>query len=240
MTTSRTRALLRLPAVGVPAGAAVLLLAGSASAHVTVSPTSAPKGSYSTVSFKVPNEEESADTTKVQVFFPAGEPLASVETEPVPGWTASVSKVRLARPITTDDGQVTEAVSSITWSGGRIRPGQFEQFPVSLGPLPTNASSLAFKALQTYGGDQVVRWIDLARPGAAEPAHPAPTLTLTAADGATDASPAAATGASASASPPGGSDTTARILGIFGIVIGVVGAGYGVLAGRRRKETGTP
>ncbi|MDI5971454.1 YcnI family protein [Streptomyces sp. SL13] len=240
MTTSRRRVLKRGSAIAAVAGAGVLALAGPAFAHVTVDPTSAAKGSYSTISFKVPNEEEGVDTTKVQVFFPADEPLASVETQPVAGWTTTVTKVKLAKPLTTDDGQVTEAVSSITWSGGHLAPGQFQQFPVSMGPLPANAGSLTFKALQTYGKNQIVRWIDIARPGAAEPAHPAPTLTLTAADAASgpasSASPAAATApAQASAAAGKGGDTTARVLGVVGIVLGAAGVGYGVLAGRRRS-----
>ncbi len=236
------RVLKRGTAVAAAAGAGVLALAGPAFAHVTVAPTSAAKGSYSTVSFKVPNEEESADTTKVQVFFPAGEPLASVETQPVPGWTATVTKVKLAKPITTDDGQVTEAVSSITWSGGKIAPGQFQQFPVALGPLPTDTDRLTFKALQTYGTDQVVRWIDLQQAGAPEPAHPAPTLTLTAAQPAAEgaAGTSQTTGSTTAAAKPAspGDDTTARVLAVAGIVLGAAGIGYGVLAGRRRSPGG--
>ncbi len=244
MTISRTVALKRCPAAVAAAGAIVVSLAGPAFAHVTVQPASAAKGSYSTVSFKVPNEQESGDTTKLQVFFPTDEPLASVETQPVPGWTATVAKVKLAKPITTDDGQVTEAVASITWSGGRIRPGEFEQFPVSLGPLPSDAAKLTFKALQTYGKDQVVRWIDVAQAGGAEPEHPAPTLTLTSAKGDASDTTASATGrvstpgASDAAAAGDGSDNTARVLAVVGIALGALGVGYGVFAGRRRS-TGT-
>jgi uncharacterized protein YcnI len=248
MTTSRVRAAgrparrtaVRCASVAAAAGVTVLTLAGSAFAHVTVQPTTAAKGAYTTVSFKVPNEEETADTTKLQVFFPTDEPLASVETQPVPGWTATVTKVKLAKPITTDDGQVTEAVSSITWSGGAIKPGQFQQFPVSLGPLPTNTGKLTFKALQTYGKSQVVRWIDIQQAGSPEPAHPAPTLTLTAAGsaqgGAADTTTTASATKTAAATKTSvdDTDTTARVLGVVGIVLGVAGVGYGVLAGRRR------
>ncbi|MBY8886795.1 YcnI family protein [Streptomyces sp. PTM05] len=239
MSIPRTRAFKRLSAVAAATGATVLLVAAPAFAHVTVSPTTAPKGSYSTVAFKVPNEEDNADTTKLQVFFPADEPLASVEVQPVPGWTATVTKTKLAKPITTDDGQVTEAVSSITWSGGAIKPGEFQQFPVALGPLPTNTGKLTFKALQTYGTDQVVRWIDIPQAGQAEPAHPAPTLTLTAAGSdAAATAPAAQTTAAKQGSGSGGSDDTARTLAVVGIVLGAAGVGYGVFAGRRRGGAG--
>ncbi|GAA1911437.1 YcnI family protein [Streptantibioticus ferralitis] len=233
MTISRKPAVSRLAAVGAAAGASVLLLAAPAFAHVTVSPSTAAKGGYSTVDFKVPNEQDNANTVKVEVDFPADHPLASVQTEPVPGWTATVTKTKLAKPITTDDGQVTEAVTKITWSGGQIKPGEFQQFPVALGPLPSDTGKLVFKALQTYDNNQVVRWIDASTPGGAEPAHPAPTITLTDAKSG-DATQATAQQSAAPASSSGGSDTTARVLAVVGIVVGAAGIGYGVLAGRRR------
>ena len=58
----------------------------------------------------------------------------------------------------------------------RSRPGTFQRFPVSMGPLP-DVDSLEFKAAQTYSSGEVVRWIE-PRTGDAEPEHPAPMLTL--------------------------------------------------------------
>ena len=126
--------------------------------------------------------------------FPTDHPVASVSVQPVPGWTVKVDTTKLATPITTDDGPVTEAVSAVTWTG-KLDPGQFQQFPVSMGPLPTDTDALVFKAVQTYSNGDVVRWIDPTTPGGPEPEHPAPTLTLTAAeagDAMAASSPAAA------------------------------------------------
>ncbi|MEE4541125.1 YcnI family protein [Streptomyces sp. V4-01] len=228
----------------------MLLAAVPAFAHVTVQPGSAAKGSYSTVSFKVPNEEDSASTIKVEVNLPVDHPIASVSLQPVPGWTAQVTKSKLTTPLKTDDGTVDEAVTRITWSGGKIAPGQFQQFPVSFGPLPDDADSLPFKALQTYSNGDIVRWIDLAQAGQAEPEHPAPTLRLTAAAPEGGAPTATATGSAAgapaadttgkqtaaTASSGDTSDGTARALGVAGIVVGVIGVGFGVFAGRRRGD----
>lgn len=248
MSSSRTRG--RAAAVAVLSGSVVLLAAVPAFAHVTVQPGTAPKGGYSTVDFKVPNEEDHAATTKVEVFLPTGHPIASVSIQPVPGWTAKVTTSKLATPLKTDDGTVDTAVSRITWSGGRIEPGQFQQFPVSLGPLPGDTDALPFKALQTYSNGDIVRWIDIPQAGQPEPEHPAPTLKLTAAAGdaapAATGSPAAAPGSSgttaaASSSGTEGTDSTdgtARALGIAGIVVGVLGAGLGLFAGRRRGGGG--
>lgn len=239
MTSSRMR---RLTTVGALTGSALLMAAVPAFAHVSVTPASAPKGGYSTVAFKVPNERDNASTIKVEVNLPADHPIASVSTEAVPGWKVEVTKTKLAKPMTMHGKQVTEAVSKITWSGGTIQPGQFQQFPVSFGPLPDDTDELVFKALQTYSNNEVVRWIEEEKPGAAEPANPAPALKLTAA--VADEHGAAAPAADAKAKEPAtaaaadsdSSDSTARILGVAGIVIGVIGVAFGVLAGRRRTS----
>lgn len=255
MSSSRTsrppRLRGRAVTVAALAGSAVLLTAVPAFAHVTVQPGTAAKGGYSTVEFKIPNEEDSASTVKIEVFLPTDHPIASVSLQPVPGWTAQVATSKLATPLKTDDGTVTQAVSKITWSGGKIGPGQFQQFPVSFGPLPDDTGALSFKTLQTYDNGDIVRWIDLPQAGQPEPEHPAPTLTLTAAAPAgtnatsgASGSPAGAPAAdakgtrqAAAGASSGGTDTTddtARALGIAGIVAGLLGVGFGVFAGRRR------
>lgn len=163
------------------ATATVVALALPAAAHVTINPRTAEPGGYDAFNVRVPNEEPDADTTQVQLYLPTDHPIASVSVEPVPGWTAEVTKSRLPKPVKVDGGELTEAVTAITWSGGKIQPGQFQQFWISLGPLPTDTAKLYFKALQTYtdhsGKTSVVRWIDMPS-GGTEPAHPAPSLTL--------------------------------------------------------------
>jgi uncharacterized protein len=243
MNSSLNSSLRRAAVVGGATGTAVLLAAVPAFAHVSVTPGSAAKGSYSTVSFKVPNEDDSAATIKVEVNLPTDHPIASVSTQPVAGWTVKVTRSKLSTPLQTDDGTVNEAVTKITWSGGEIKPGEFQQFPVSLGPLPDDADSLVFKTLQTYDNKEVVRWIEEEQEGQAEPEYPAATLELTAASADGDHHASASASASpvadhstveATASSSDASDSTARILGIVGIVVGVLGVGFGVLAGRRR------
>jgi uncharacterized protein len=232
----------RTAIVGGAASAAVLLAAGPALAHVSVQPGSAAKGSYSTVVFKVPNEQDNASTVKIEVNLPTDHPVPSVSVQPVPGWTTTVTKSKLSTPLKTDDGTVNEAITKITWSGGKIGPGQFQQFPVSFGPLPTDTDELAFKTLQTYDNKDVVRWIQLQQKGQPEPDNPAPVLHLTDAsggDGASSASSASAAPATATSAvtkdvATGNADTTARTLGIVGIVVGVLGVAFGVTAGRRR------
>lgn len=238
----------RIAAAGAVAASAVLVLSVPAFAHVSVSPEgTAAKGGYATVNFKVPNEMDDASTNKLEVSFPADHPLASVMTQPVPGWTAKVTKSKLDKPLEIHGEKIDEAVTKVTWTAdgkGGIKPGTFQKFPVSMGQLPEDADELVFKAVQTYDNKEVVRWIEPQQKGQEEPEHPAPVLPLTAASddhhgGAADDTKADAEdgkneSAAADSESSDSSDTTARVLGIVGIVVGAAGVAFGVLAGRRR------
>ncbi|MEU4128074.1 YcnI family copper-binding membrane protein [Streptomyces wuyuanensis] len=239
----------RLAVAGGVAASSVLLLCGPAVAHVSVQPQGeAAKGGYATVNFKVPNERDNASTVKLEVSVPADHPLSSVMPQPVPGWKAEVTKTKLAKPLSVHGKQITEAVSKITWTaaGGKIGPGEFQQFPVSLGQLPENTDELVFKALQTYDNKEVVRWIEEPQEGAAEPDHPAPVLALSAATGdhhggAGDKTADGKNAAHTADHADGGTetaasttDTAARVLAVVGILVGAAGVAFGVLAGRRR------
>lgn len=242
----------RVAVTGALAASAVLVAAGTAEAHVSVEPEQAAKGDYSTVTFKVPNERDDASTVKLEVNLPTGHPLASVMPQPVPGWDVKVTKSKLDKPIETHGEKINEAVSKITWTGGKIEPGQFQQFPVSMGQLPEDADQLVFKSLQTYDSKEVVHWIEEPEEGAPEPENPAPVLKLTA-SGADDAAAGGGAGNAkngedggdgegaedsadaAESADDGGTDNTARVLGALGIAVGIAGVAFGVLAGRRRS-----
>ncbi|WP_327696269.1 YcnI family copper-binding membrane protein [Streptomyces sp. NBC_00459] len=235
----------RIAAAGALAGATVLVLSGPAFAHVSVSAEgTAAKGGYATVNFKVPNERDNASTTKLEVSFPTEHPLASVMPQPIDGWTVKVTRSKLAKPLELHGEKISEAVSKVTWTatGKGVEPGFFQKFPLSVGQLPEDTDELVFKALQTYSNKEVVRWIEVQKDGAEEPDNPAPVLALSAATGdhhggaaasAETAEQAAAKTTTTAAEPADSSDTTARVLGVVGIVVGVAGVAYGV-AGRRR------
>jgi uncharacterized protein YcnI len=175
----RARSLRRTAIVGAASAAAVLLFAGPAFAHITVNPSSAPAGGAAELTFRVPNEESKAYTVKVDVQIPTDHPIAQLLVKPVTGWTATVKTITLKKPLVTDDGTFNQAVSEVIWAGGKILPGQFQDFSVSADPLPAGVSSMTFKAIQTYSNGDIVRWIDVSQPGQPAPAHPAPVLTLT-------------------------------------------------------------
>ncbi|MFC4058901.1 YcnI family protein [Planomonospora corallina] len=239
----------------VTAGAAALTLglAAPALAHVTINPGSAPQGGFTKVAFRVPNERDDASTTKLEVAFPTGHPLAFVSVKPVPGWKVEVTEGELPEPVTTEYGELTEAVTKITWSGGKIEPGQFQEFEVSMGALPTTTDRLVFPATQTYSGGEVVRWDDEPTADGSEPERPAPVLRLTPATGGDGhggghSSPAASAAPAAQAAPSvapvaagagvsGSSDGTARLLGGAGLAAGLAGLAAGLAGLRRGRRT---
>jgi uncharacterized protein YcnI len=241
-----SRLVFRLLTVTGAATLAVAATAGPALAHVTVNSADAEQGGFAVVSFQVPSESETASTTGLKVQLPADQPLGFVSIQPKAGWSYTAQKAKLATPIKTDDGDVTEAVSVIDWkaaSGGGIKPGEFDTFQLSVGPLP-KADSMVFKAIQTYSDGTQVQWIEEPAPGStAEPEHPAPTLKLAAAaaaggTGATPSGPAptvtaapATTGAATSGSVVG-----AYVLAAAGLLAGLAGLVLG-LGARRRRDT---
>ncbi|MEV4522978.1 YcnI family protein [Micromonospora tulbaghiae] len=230
---SATVAALTLTAVAT----AVLGVAGPASAHVTINPAEGTQGGYGRFAFRVPNESDTASTVKVEVNLPENAPVGSVSTMPVAGWTVAVEKRKVDPPIEVHGSQLTEAVSKLTFTAAPnagVKPGEFQEFPVSMGPLP-QADTMVFKVLQTYSDGNVSRWIEEPTPGAEEPENPAPVLKLAAA---APASP----GASAPAAAPDDDDDddgsgAATALGVAGLVAGLGGLALGGLAfARTRRE----
>ncbi|MET9775209.1 YcnI family protein [Streptomyces sp. NPDC006367] len=240
----------RIAAAGTAAGIAVLALSAPAFAHVSVQPEGkAAKGGYAVIGFKVPNERDNTSTTKLEITLPADHPLASVMPQPVPGWKADVTRSALDKPLESHGEKLTEAVTKVTWTaeGKGIEPGYFQKFPLSVGALPEDTDRLVFKAIQTYSDKEVVRWIEVPQEGQDEPDNPAPVLELTDAEGDAHGAAGAKTGTGAGSTAQNtaagtadsgsgdSSDTTARVLGVTGIVVGAAGVAYGVLAGRRRN-----
>jgi uncharacterized protein YcnI len=236
-----SRPVFRLLTVAAAATAAVGLTALPALAHVTVSSPGATQGSFGVLTFRMPNEMDNANATELKVQLPADQPLASVAVKPEPGWSYTVTRAKLSQPITDDDGnQVTDYVSVIDWkaTAGGIKPGEYEDFDLSVGPLP-KADSMTFKAIQVYSNGQTVSWIDEPAAGStAEPDHPAPTLKL-AASGAPAASNTAAPPPAAAAGDDGaskGSVTGAYVVGGIGLVAGLAALALAI-TGRRRRST---
>jgi periplasmic copper chaperone A len=169
--------------VGVGIGivvAAILTLPSLAQAHVTVQPKTAEAGGFSVVAFRVPNERDDASTTQVRVTLPQDQPIGSVQTTPVAGWKISTATRQLDKPIEMFGEQLDTVVSEVTWTAtdGGIRPGQFQDFALSLGQLP-ESGELVFNALQTYSSGEKVNWNQVSTDPSVEPERPAPIVRIT-------------------------------------------------------------
>ncbi len=214
--------------------ALALLAPAAAEAHVTLQPNEAPEGAYTVLDVRVPNESDSENTTKVAVQFPKG--FGDASYQPVPGWNVKVVQAKLKKPIQTDDGPVTEGVKEVIFSGGKLAPGQFIDFPLSV-QIPGKAGDeLTFKAVQTYEGE-VVRWI-----GAPETEHPAPQVLVTPpkepgqsmAAQMSGGEPAPAAGTDESSDSGGSSDKGLAIAALVVAVLALLVAAAAVVNGRRR------
>lgn len=227
---------------------AVVATAMPAFAHVTVNPREVPQGGFAKLAFRMPNERPDSGSVKLEVTFPPEHPFSSLSVRPQPGWTFTVDKTPLATPIQREGREpVTEAVSKITWTGGPINPGEFDEFEVSAGPMPADADELVFKAVQTYASGEVVRWIEEAAPGGEEPEHPAPVLKLTGSAGGHGGSGGGSGGedradeaATATADVASDNDVeTARLLAVIALVLGALGLLVGMAGFARQRSAGS-
>lgn len=171
----RNKLMAAIAAVALTFGAG----SGIAGAHVTANPGEAAPGDFTKITFRVPNELPDSATVQLELKMPEDHPIASVSVKPLPGWEAEVADRTLEEPMDFFGEEVTEVVDTITWSGGTIEPGQFQEFEVSMGPLPEDAELLAFPAIQTYDNGEEVAWIEETVEGQEEPEHPAPVVMLT-------------------------------------------------------------
>lgn len=227
-------------------GLTAALVAGTAAAaqaHVHVDTDSTTSGSFSELAFRVPNESATASTVKVSVQMPTDKPFLSVSARPVAGWDVSVTKAPLPKPATVDGTTVTKAVRTVTWTarpGTQIGPDQYQEFDLSVGPLPA-PGLIMLPATQTLSDGSVVHWDQPTPATGVEPEHPAPAFTVTAA-AATPASghdTGGTTPTSTAHSYAAASDSFARTLGGIAVVLALAALGVAVAGRRRRPVTGT-
>ena len=224
----------RATVAGVAVAVAVAVLASSASAHVEVSADKTQAGaSDATVSFTAESESTTAGIVSLRVVLPAGIAPADVTWLSGPtGWS------------------LTRATDGYTVAGPAVRTGKDAVYRVKITKLPSDASILAFKTLQTYSDGHIDRWIEIPSPGAAAPDNPAPVLTLAPASAPASSSSIAAS--TSAPSTPGPSDPASAPsdvahagdtgssagLWIAGLVVLVLAAVAGGVVLQRRQSGG--
>jgi LPXTG-motif cell wall-anchored protein len=195
-------------AVGAVFGVgAMLAVSGTAWAHVVVSPEEVTAGEYETLTVSVPTEKE-IPTTEIRVEVPEGFLLSGVQ--PVPGWEHAFEE---------DRGVVT----AVTFSGGEIRPREFQQFLMQA-QAPEEPGGYPWKAAQTYEDGSVVEWTGA--PDSEEPASVVEVVSGGSADARSSPEPSEA---SASQQAGGEASVLADTGGTNPAVYAVIGAA-GLLA----------
>jgi periplasmic copper chaperone A len=254
VSTSLPRPVARLGVVVLAvlvALAAAVAGAGAASAHVPVSSADGAPGGFGKLVFRVPNESDSASTVALRISIPEEAAMASLRTQPMPGWTVTLTRADLATPLDNNGQQVTSYVSVVEYraaDGGGIRPGEFQEFALSGGPFP-EADAVSFPAVQTYSDGTEAAWIEPTVDGQPEPDRPAPVLTLAGGtsgshgaaepaaggDTATSSDTATDTAASTESAAAEGSSTgtVALVLSVVALLLGLGGVALGWRAGRR-------
>ena len=145
----------------VPLLTAFLLFSfpGGIYAHVSVYPKETTANAYEKYTVRVP-VEKAVSTTAVRLDFPAGVKVSTVM--PVAGWSYEFAKDAEGR------------FAGITWkaSDEGIKPNEFMEFSF-VGKNPEQATSLSWKAYQTYADGSVVEWT-----GAPDSDNPAAVTTV--------------------------------------------------------------
>lgn len=234
--------------IAVSALALALGVPAAAQAHVSIHPNVIPRGASATLTLRVPNESDTASTTRIAVELPAG--FTDVLADPPLGWSFTKKTERLSKPVKTDQGTIDTQVREVDFIGGRIAAGRFAQFPIAVTIPDAAPSVLTFKTVQSYSNGTVSRWIG---PPSAD--EPAPTIDVVAANGTlldvgggeagpapgagtqgAGAAPASAAGSSSSGSGGGGDALAivALIVGALGLVAGAAGLAAARRAGAAR------
>jgi periplasmic copper chaperone A len=112
------------------AGSLTLLLSivfvAPASAHVVFANPQTMAGTRSTAALLVTHGCDGAPTRSVAITIPDG--VTRVSPRELAGWTINIEKRRLDTPIMQHGFEVSEVVSKIIWSGGRVGDANFQEF----------------------------------------------------------------------------------------------------------------
>jgi uncharacterized protein YcnI len=164
----------------LPAGIAAFALAcatPAASAHVTIDPAQAPAYSYVKATLRVSHGCKGSPTVRVRVRIPQG--ATSVRPQVKAPWQVEVTRGK--QPV--DDGhggKITEAVTEVSWSGGRLSDEHFDEFAILMRVPDRPGTTLYFPVVQECE-QGVLRWIEIPEAGKspADYREPAPALRLT-------------------------------------------------------------
>lgn len=225
----------------VSAATATLMTVGlaSASAHVTVEPTSTEAGAYTVVTFAASHGCEGSPTTSFTISIP--ETIADAKPTVYSGWNVEKVEEELAEPLTTADGAtITRHTGKIIYTAQEpLEDGYRVAFEVQVKNPETTGETLAFPVLQSCADGQT-DWAEI--PAADQDPHeleaPAPIYTLTAGAAEDEHSHGAEAVLEDEAQAPSTTDAGSTVPGYLGLVAGVLGLILGGFALSRTRRSG--
>ncbi|MEN9708950.1 MAG: hypothetical protein RIQ68_1358 [Pseudomonadota bacterium] len=160
------------------AACAATLFSLSAQAHVTLEKPDAAAGqAYKAVLRLGHGCDGGSPTTSFSVEIP--EALALVRPMPKAGWQLKVEQAPYAKPIKAHGQEITSGVKKITWSGGRVQDGEYDEF-IFVGQLRDEAAGPIYLPVVQTCEKGEWRWVDIPQGGQAAK-NPAPVLRVAAA-----------------------------------------------------------
>jgi periplasmic copper chaperone A len=163
-----------LGAAGALAGVTI------AFAHITLENQQAPVGASYKAVLRVPHGCDGSATVAVRVRIPDG--FIEVKPMPKPGWKLDVVRGKYQTPMTVRGTKVTEGVTEVDWSGGKLPDAYYDEFVLNgfIGDEAPAGQTMYFPIVQDCEKG-TNRWIEIPAAGAApagESAEPAAALRL--------------------------------------------------------------
>lgn len=154
------------------AASAALLLSLPASAHVTLEKSEANAGQTYKGVLRVGHGCDGSPTTSFSVDVPDG--LALVRPMPKAGWQLTTETGAYSKPVTAHGKTYESGVTKITWSGGRLQDGEYDEF-IFVGQLRDDVSGPLYLPVVQLCEKGEWRWVE--KPQAGQSARaPAPIL----------------------------------------------------------------
>ncbi len=221
---------------GVAVAAFAVVVTGpapTASAHVSLTPSSTAAGAHAVLEVSVPHGCDGSPTTQVTIRIP--EEISAVTPTRNALWEVEKDVVQLDPPVTDGHGnEITERVDSVTYRADVPLPeGYRDVFELAVQIPDEPGTTLVFPTVQTCEEGETA-WIEVPSDGesGADLERPAPAFEVTAVAGAGHDEPASAASASGGSGADDAAAATQEDTGTDPLVVGALGVGLlGLLAG---------
>jgi uncharacterized protein YcnI len=142
---------------------AACVFAGPAFAHVTANPDKGEAGKYFETGFRVSHGCDGSDTVSVSIKMPKG--MVTVKPQFKPGWTVSVKKSKLDKPLPAGHGKMAdEQIDEIVWSGSKLPNDQYDTFGLLM-KLPEKAGETLWFPVTQICEKGRLEWVEIPAAG---------------------------------------------------------------------------